>query len=506
MPALTKAQIKRRRAKAAAVLRKAAAASGSAAGEEEEEEEEEGSDASSDNSEPFRPRRPPLDFSADGEFRRSMHLPPRPGIEAEIDKMVAESEARHAAKLAAAAAMPPATRNAVVEKEGADTSDGAPFSLGRAAAPAPVPVPAPPTPTAAALRQRKRSTRVLLRRWRRRRSHRSKPHSRRSLSTTCLRRRLRPSLRQRTPLRPSVFRARRISPLRTKRGARRTRRCGHLSPRKTRRMRRCERRPRSLPGCARTWLRWRRSRRRFNSEISFTKTRKLRPLKKGSKTPTSIFREFWGKTARTELCARCLPLDAVCRRARRLLSTFALSKGKRTPLELRCAAQREMATPSDGVAAALARVDAADALHHAAAITRELAALPGSELVVALCCEALAKTENARTAAASADATLLVLEALRRHARCVAVVKAAWYALNSLLNATNAEAMKREAVEHGAMELALIPVRDMNAGVDTVAVSLSSFSFLTFPNYVARAVQLGGVEVRFVLCVMCGAV
>ena len=106
----TKAQIKRRKAKAAAAARKAAAAPGTTAGEEEEEEVV--SDASSDDSEPFRPRRPPLDFSADGEFRRSMHLPPRLGIEAEIDKMVAESEARHAAKLAAAAAMHPAVPQA----------------------------------------------------------------------------------------------------------------------------------------------------------------------------------------------------------------------------------------------------------------------------------------------------------------------------------------------------------------------------------------------------------
>ena len=125
IPVLTKAQIKRRKAKAAAAARKAAAAPGSAAGEEEEEEEGEGADTSSDVSEPFRPRRPPLDFSADGEFRRSMHLPRRPGIEAEIDKMVAEGEAWHAAKLAAAAATPLATRDAVGAMEEAAASGGA---------------------------------------------------------------------------------------------------------------------------------------------------------------------------------------------------------------------------------------------------------------------------------------------------------------------------------------------------------------------------------------------
>ena len=145
---LTKAQIKRREAKAAAAVRKAVAACGPAASEEEDEEEE-GSDASSDDSEPFRPRRPPLDFSADGEFRRGLNLPPRPGIEAEIDKMVAEIEARHAAQLAAAFAMPPAMRNAVGDKEGAVASDGVPFSLGRAAAPALPPL--PPNPTLAAV-------------------------------------------------------------------------------------------------------------------------------------------------------------------------------------------------------------------------------------------------------------------------------------------------------------------------------------------------------------------
>ena len=91
---------------------------------------------SSDDSEPFIPRRPPLDFSADGEFWRGMNLPRRPGIEAEIDKMVAESEARHAAKLAAAAAMSHAARDAVGEKEGAFTPDGADDPFSGAAAPA----------------------------------------------------------------------------------------------------------------------------------------------------------------------------------------------------------------------------------------------------------------------------------------------------------------------------------------------------------------------------------
>ena len=140
VPVPTKAQIKRRKAKAAAAARKAAAATGSAAGEEEEEEEEEGSVATSDDSEPFRPRRPPLDFSADGEFRRSMNLPPWPGIEAEIDKMVAESEARHASKLAAATTMPLATGEAALE--GTDASGGA-----GAAAPSAAPtLPSAPPP------------------------------------------------------------------------------------------------------------------------------------------------------------------------------------------------------------------------------------------------------------------------------------------------------------------------------------------------------------------------
>lgn len=88
-----------------------------------------------------------------------------------------------------------------------------------------------------------------------------------------------------------------------------------------------------------------------------------------------------------------------------------------------------MATPSDGVTAALARVDAAAAQHDAAALTKELKAWLGSELVVARCCEALKNTETARVTAASADALRLLLEVLRRRAHCAAVVKAAWWAL-----------------------------------------------------------------------------
>lgn len=68
---------------------------------------------------------PPLDLSADGEFQRSMNLPPRPGIEAEIDKIVAECEARLAAQAAVAAAALHETRDPAVEKEGAHTSGGA---------------------------------------------------------------------------------------------------------------------------------------------------------------------------------------------------------------------------------------------------------------------------------------------------------------------------------------------------------------------------------------------
>ena len=88
-PSLTKAQLKRRKAKVAAAVRKAAAASGSTAGEEEEEVE--GSDASSADVELPRSR-PPLDFSKDSEFRRSLKLPPR-DVEAEIDAIIAQQEA-----------------------------------------------------------------------------------------------------------------------------------------------------------------------------------------------------------------------------------------------------------------------------------------------------------------------------------------------------------------------------------------------------------------------------
>ena len=158
-----------------------------------------------------------------------------------------------------------------------------------------------------------------------------------------------------------------------------------------------------------------------------------------------------------------------------------------------------MDAPCDAVAAALACVDDADARHDAAAIIRELAALPGSELVVARCCEALTKNENARAAAASADALFLVLEALRRHASCVAVVEAAWCALNLLLK--NGESLLMEAaVEHGAMELALTSVCDTTAVVETVEASLAAFCFVATPHYVSRALQLGGVEVRCLVC------
>lgn len=54
-----------------------------------------------------------------------MNLPPQPGIEAEIDKIVAECETRLAAQAAVAAAALHETRNPAVEKEGAHTSGGA---------------------------------------------------------------------------------------------------------------------------------------------------------------------------------------------------------------------------------------------------------------------------------------------------------------------------------------------------------------------------------------------
>ena len=87
--ALTKAQIKRRKVKAGTAARKVAAAISSVTGEEEEEE---GSDASSGDSEPLPRSRPPLDFSKDSEFRRSLKLPPR-DVEAEIGEIIAQHEA-----------------------------------------------------------------------------------------------------------------------------------------------------------------------------------------------------------------------------------------------------------------------------------------------------------------------------------------------------------------------------------------------------------------------------
>ena len=110
---LTKAQIKRRKAKAAAAACKAAAASGSAVGEEDEEVR---SDVSSGDSEPLLRARPPLDFSKDSEFRRSLKLPPR-DVEAEIDEIIAQHEAlysqRHETQPGAA---PPVSTDAVAAR------------------------------------------------------------------------------------------------------------------------------------------------------------------------------------------------------------------------------------------------------------------------------------------------------------------------------------------------------------------------------------------------------
>ena len=118
--------------------------------------------------------------------------------------------------------------------------------------------------------------------------------------------------------------------------------------------------------------------------------------------------------------------------------------------------QKRMAAPSDSVEAALARVEAADAEHDAAAITRELAALPCSELVVARCCKALLHHETARAAAVSTDALLLVLDALRSHTSRAVVTKACDALYHLLHNGASAET----AVKHGALELALAGVND----------------------------------------------
>ena len=151
------------------------------------------------------------------------------------------------------------------------------------------------------------------------------------------------------------------------------------------------------------------------------------------------------------------------------------------------------------VTAALARVHDADARRDAALITRELKAWLGSEFVVLRCCEALQNVENARAADASADALLLVLEALRRHARCAAVVNAAWGAVTLLQKGTNAKAIRTWAIEHGALELAVAFVRDESADMEIVTTSLAAFCCFTCPHHVSRAVHLGGVEVRFVV-------
>ena len=111
--ALTKAQIKRRKAKAAAAARKAAAASRSAVGEEDEEE---GSDLSSGDSDPLPRSRPPLDFSKDSEFRRSLKLPPR-DVEAEIDEIIAQNKALYSQRRdTQTGAAPPASIDTVAAR------------------------------------------------------------------------------------------------------------------------------------------------------------------------------------------------------------------------------------------------------------------------------------------------------------------------------------------------------------------------------------------------------
>ena len=152
-----------------------------------------------------------------------------------------------------------------------------------------------------------------------------------------------------------------------------------------------------------------------------------------------------------------------------------------------------MAASSADEDAALARVETANAEHDAAAITRELEALLGSERVVLRCCEALQNDETARAAAASPGVLLLLLKALRRHAS-FAVVAAAWRAMHMLLlHGGDSEAV----VEHGALELALASIHDTIESADAVRASLAVFSRLVFPKHVAHAMQLGGVEVRF---------
>ena len=98
--------------------------------------------------------------------------------------------------------------------------------------------------------------------------------------------------------------------------------------------------------------------------------------------------------ARPACSRRVIPGHAVARRVRALSPRVALCST--SAAVTRYTVQSEMSAPSDDVAAALARVDDAAAQHDADAITRELAALPGSELVVLRCCEALSKTLEPR--------------------------------------------------------------------------------------------------------------
>ena len=139
-PVLTKAQIRRRKAKAAAAARKPAAASD----EDEGEAEERSSYASSSDSEPRRPR-PPLDFSRDSAFRRSLKLPPR-DVEAEIDEIIAQHEAL---LLQRGGAQPPGATEAPPQPPPCEAVGGAAPRAAPFAASSSATAPQPPLPAAA---------------------------------------------------------------------------------------------------------------------------------------------------------------------------------------------------------------------------------------------------------------------------------------------------------------------------------------------------------------------
>lgn len=163
-----------------------------------------------------------------------------------------------------------------------------------------------------------------------------------------------------------------------------------------------------------------------------------------------------------------------------------------------------MATASPAEAAALSRLETAGLRGDVVYLASELSASPDSALVSARCASLLVTAlhdERALAAASLAGVVQLMLETLRRHGTCGDVVAHAWLVVCTLVCHT--EALVAPAVEDGALELALATLRNTTFPSCQNASSLIALVTLTChhatSNHVARAVQLGAVEVRILL-------